>query len=220
MGAILASVTIQRVQTTLLDEASTPGGLGVTWNLAANPGELLDYYNASVRLIGLHQPDTITRTQMLAQVGGARQTVAGTFVKATSNAAGRAITPVDMDDMDHMLPDWRTTQAGPTQHYIADNKDSAVYWVYPPAVPGAMVEITRILSPAPVALGDANPIDDDYEPVIFWLVMAHAYAKNAKRGDTIKMSQYLTLARQGLGINDPGQIRLQPRPVAQEQANG
>lgn len=220
MGAILASTTIGRVQTTLLDNALTAGGVGVTWNTAAQPGELLDYYNASVRTIGMYVPSSITKTEPALLVAGARQVAAGTFVGVRSNSAGRAVTPIDMDDLDHMLPDWRNAAPAPAEHYTSDKRDASTFWVYPPSPEAQSVELSQIVVPDPVALTDPNPLDDQLEPAIYWLILAYAYGKNTNRGDLAKSNAYLQRAGQALGLNDANEMRLQPMAVMKEQADG
>ncbi len=217
MGAILASATINRAQLTLLDDVSLPGGGEATWN-STDPDELLKFYNASVRLIVLYKPDTGIVVGSFPLVAGARQQAEGTFIGAFSNAAGGQITQMDMDDADHLLPNWRQATPAATRHWMADRKEPEVFWVYPPAVAAAVIEASRVVTPAPILATAPNPLNDAYEQVIYWLILAHAYAKNAKRGDMAKMNGYLQLAGQALGVKRQIQLQQSPSPVAVAQA--
>lgn len=217
MGAILASETINRAQITLLDDASLAGGGSSTWN-STDPDELLKFYNASVRLVCLYKPDVYVTTSDETLVAGARQNVAGSvFIGVKSNADGMAVTQVDMDDFDHCRRNWRNDPAGATVHWMADRKQPNTYWVWPPAVAGDQVEIIVVDTPPEVAENDANPLPDVYEQVLYWLVLAHAYSKNAKRGDLSKSASYLTLSAQGLGLKGQIQLTQSPSAVAAEQ---
>lgn len=209
MGLILASTTINRAATALLDDAQA------SWL----PAELLGYYNAGVRLVVLYKPDAGVQVSPLAMVAGVRQTTDGTFIGVKSNAAGLAVRQVDMDDLDHLRPSWRTAAPGPARHWMADKRQPNVFWLYPPSVDGDMVEVVRVVTPQPILASEPNPLDDAYEQIIYWLILAHAYAKNAKRGDVAKMSSYLNLATQGLGLKRQIQLEQSPMPTAQEQRN-
>lgn len=217
MGLIIASETINRAQITLLDDAALPSGGGVSWN-QYDPDELLKFYNASVRLVCLYKPDVYITSGDAILEAGARQVAPGsTFIGIKSNSLGRAVTQVDMDDFDHCLRDWRAAPAGPTQHWMADRKQPNVYWVYPSAEAGAVVEGIFVDTPAESVISTPNPLPDVYEQVLYWLILAHAYAKNAKRGDLTKTSSYLGLAAQALGLKRQIQLEQSPAPAAVEQ---
>lgn len=219
MGSIAASATIGRAQIKLLDPGATPGGQGTTWNTASQPGELLDDYNASVRLICAYKADVSVTTGNTALVAGPRQTVPGhNFIGLKSNSAGIAITQVDMDDLDHCRPSWRNDTAAPPVHWMADRKQPNVYWTYPPAVAADTAEAIFAAVPPPLtSLSQTNPLDDVYEEIIYWLVLAHAYSKRAKRGDLQKMGVYVNLASQALGLKAQMQLQQAPAPTALAQ---
>lgn len=209
MGTLAASVPINRALTTLLDDiAPAP-------NTHYSAAELLDYCNASIRLACLYKPDLyVIKDDAFALTAGARQslgTTGHTFIRSPGNRQ------VDFDDMDHSMPRWTAATAGVTEIVIPDKDFPDTFWVYPPANNGATIPV--VYGAAPPVLGSAAatlPLGDDVEPVIYFLILAHAYAKNYKLGDIVKMNNYLQQATNALGLKLRIQLQTSPQGAAME----
>lgn len=209
MGSIAISVPINRALKTLLDDiAPAP-------NTNYSAPELLDYANASIRLVCLYKPDVFVAAESFTLAAGARQTLGTrghTFIRAPG------FRQFDMDDLDHAIPGWTSQAQAATEGVIPDKDHPRDFWVYPPAAAAATIPIVYGATPPVLtATTDLIPIDDVYEPVIYMLILAHAYSKNYKLGDIVKMNNYLQQAANGLGLKLRIQLATSPLPAKQEQ---
>lgn len=101
---------------------------------------------------------------------------------------GNAITPIEKDVMDQMLPGWHGATASATvDHFIPDPKDPTSFFVYPPQPSSSMgwieavypgVPPTITADPGPSYDVDINMKDIYIEPLKHYMKFA-AYAKNA-----------------------------------------
>lgn len=212
MGTITGQAIINRARTTLLDDASQPGGGAKTWDLAALPTELFEHLKSGLRTIALLKPGSYTLTLVHQLVPGIRQAIPDTahgFLDARRNLGlngttiGPAITSTSMVHLDHEDPNWPLAPASTTvQHVMRDARETKAFYVYPPQpTPAAMIELIVAGTPTMTAAADAIPLDDIYEQALYLFLLAHAYAKNAKRGDTAKWMGYYNQFLQLIGVS-------------------
>lgn len=111
--------------------------------------EAIDWINDAASEIILRRPAARAITEIV-------QLEAGTYQSCTPNTAqllnvirnlkadrkpGNAIRIADMQQIDDAEPTWHTKRAAPTRHYMIDERSPTTFYVYPPAVEGALVEV-------------------------------------------------------------------------------
>ncbi len=207
MPNMTGNALIQRVQNTLLDET------GVQWLVP----ELLRHLSAGLKAVVIVKPMAYMATTSHRLAKGTRQELpAGTdyLSSVTRNLGangvtpGRAIRKVDIAEMDRADPDWHATpQSSVVEVFMYDERDKGVFWVYPPQqFPPGYVELYGPGIPPPYVDGTQPlPVDDNYEDALYFYVLANAYAKNAKRGDTAKAGAYMQMFFANLGASTQAQ---------------
>lgn len=184
MGTVLASKIVNDAEDALSDSTNA------TWTAT----RLLKWLNLGQREAFILKPDISVSNAVTssALTEGTKQEISsdGTqFVKLTRNygtdgaTVGDAITYVDMDVMDRIIPTWHTdTGSATVQHYLFDPKDPKHYYVYPPQPSSdqGYVELVEYVTPDDVsAIGNAITIDDVYESVLLDYILFRAYAEDA-----------------------------------------
>lgn len=215
---IAASVIIDRCEKTLLDDTN------VLWSAA----ELLDYLNAAISALVTIKPDTYVLTASFTLTNATpKQTLpAGglQLFEVTRNISPvtTSITQSERNHLNHINNAWPAT-AGTPAHFMHDERNPKLFYIYPQPASGTnTVEIVYSALPTRLtAVGDTVPVDDIYENPLYYYVLALAYAKNAKRGDNIKMNNYLTLFSSSLGLRNQVQFPRSPKtPMENPQGAG
>lgn len=172
----------------------------IRWTLA----ERLRWISDAGREIVLRRPAARAVTQNLTLVAGTLQTTPeGTAqlldvtrnIKAGS-ATGSAVRIADRQSIDDADPDWHGTRAGVTQNYMQDDRSPTTFYVYPPAVDGALVEV--LLAVPPPAVDDAaDTFDMRAEfigPIVDWcLYRMHSKDSEYSQG-AVAMQHYSAFA--------------------------
>ncbi|MBK8583232.1 MAG: hypothetical protein IPL86_15875 [Flavobacteriales bacterium] len=194
---------ISRVERTLFDITN------VRWPEA----ELIDYINDAQQAVILARPDANSKNVTMPLAVGTRQTIpsdAGRvgirFLRLTRNVAGdlRAIRESSRVALDNELPNWHTANPSTSiQHYVFDNVDPKIFYVYPPAASGAQVEIIYSALPAKAtAVGDTLTLSDNYLNAVYDWVLYRCYSKDASYAGNLQRAQYHANAFAAqLGIN-------------------
>lgn len=220
MGTIIAQSIVDKAEATLFDDAN------VRWAET----ELLGHLNDGQRELAALKPDAYSVNAVLQLVAGTRQALpaGGTqLFKVVRNMGldgatpGRVITPISMETLDRMRPDWHTETANEqAQHYMADPRDTSIFYVYPPQpVAPAQVEAVYASTPADVAIGAAIAVDDIYATALYYFIMARAHSKETPGADQGKAAGYYSLFLGVLGQKSQGEDRSLARsPRAQQTA--
>jgi hypothetical protein len=128
--------------------------------------ERIDWFNDAARAIVLRRPAARAVVKLVAlDPGTFQQAPQGTSqilnvvrnIKADGKP-GRAIGITDMQQMDAVDPDWHNARAGETRHYMMDERSPTTFYVYPPAIEGALVE-ALLAEPPP----EVKTIDDSID---------------------------------------------------------
>ncbi len=213
------TVILDRVEKTLLDEAN------VQWTRA----ELLDYLNGVLRYILLLNPEAYVVQAATALTASSSKQVlpatanglVGCFRNMGSGGTtpGPVITKVEMNHMDRIDLDWHTTTGSAVKHYMYDYKHRNVFWVYPSVTGTWYVDLAYAAIPTARDEAEANDIliGDEYETPLYYGILAFAYAKNAKRGDATKRTDYITEFFKSLGIASDAIAKMAPFP---QETNG
>lgn len=150
--ALKASEVITRANDLLVDSGN------VRWTQA----ELLRWLNDGRRELAISRPDVYAVTTVVTLGSGTKQQIPtdGTrFIDALRNinaddSVGLAVRIVEREDLDAQYPGWHQATAGVTANFMFDERVPRIYFVYPPAVTGAKLEIAY--SQEPVEITDTN----------------------------------------------------------------
>lgn len=220
--ATSTTVILDRAEKTLLDETN------VQWSRA----ELLDYLNAVIRYILLLFPDAYKiNTALLLTNNESKQTLPAGATKllavyrnmgAAGSTVGEVVQKIEMNHLDRTDLNWHTTAGASVKHYAHDPNDETTFWVYPKVATSWYLQVLYCAIPDDRDEGANTAIllGDEYETAIYYGILAFAYAKNAKRGDVAKKTDYMTEFFQALGINEQAQARLTPMPVESNTNRG
>lgn len=176
---IPVSDLLRRFRTIMLDQKS------VRWSIV----EAIDWMNDGASEIVLRRPAARAVTERI-------QMLAGTFQRAGDGAAqvldvvrnigidgrpGRSIRIADRQQIDDHDPNWHRKRAAPTRHYMIDERSPTTFYVYPPAVEGAMVEML-VSKPAPKVTAESDTIDirpEFINAILNWM-MYRAHSKDSE----------------------------------------
>jgi hypothetical protein len=134
----------------------------VRWDAA----ERIDWLNDAAREIVLRRPAARALVQSHALTAGTRQQCeagASQLLNVVRNLGpagqpGRAIGVTDLQQMDRAAPDWHSGAAGATRQFMVDERNPVGFYVYPPAVDGALVEVL-VAAPPPAVTSSADALD-------------------------------------------------------------
>ena len=186
---------------------------GIRWPAT----ELVQHLNDGQRaLVELH-PEMFAITAPCTLVAGAKQTVpndCAELIEVTRNTNGAALRVVERSMLDAIEPNWYSkTGTTALKHVCVDSRESAVFYVYPPAVIGASVELVYAAWPADVATpggataasvtGNVN-CDDQFKNALLHFALFRAYAKDAEFGGNAALSTaHYALFKSGAGATAP-----------------
>jgi hypothetical protein len=147
-SSILVSDLLSRLDNLMSDDDR------IRWDV----DERIRWFNDAGKEIVLRRPSARAVTQIMDLADGTAQAApvgAAQVLDVVRNitAAGkasRAITLVDRHAMDRADPNWHDDDADVTQHYMIDERSPTSFYVWPPAVEGALVEVLLSVPPPEV----------------------------------------------------------------------
>lgn len=155
--------------------------------------ELLRYLNDGRREIAIIRPDLYATTEVVTLASGTKQDVPASgsrFLDAVRNMSGsapnytpgRAVRIVEREILDAQRPDWHTETATATvKHFMFDERNPKVFYVYPPALSTAKLEI--VYSETPDEITDVNTElsnEDIYAGALVDYVVYRAFSKDSE----------------------------------------
>lgn len=165
--------------------------------------EALGWINSGQRQTVLFRPDASTSNAAFTLAAGTKQSIpAGhlRLIDVPRNGDGRVVRIIDRGELDRLDPDWHTADAAPTRHYTYDPRDPKHFYVYPPAVADATVELIGSVAPVDLAaLTDPITLDDIYEGPLIDYLLYRLFSKNGKGADPGKAQAYLNAMATALG---------------------
>lgn len=224
---ISASSIVRRATDLLQDQTS------IRWPAA----ELVRWLNDAQRSIVKMRPDALNTTTTMTLAAGTRQDLdvatltplPAKLIEITRNmAAGsvkRAVTLVPRKILDAQTPGWHAIPGTvDILHYMFDPRDPKTFYVYPPALVTAQLEVmysaypTDIAEPADGALysdvvGNIS-LPDIFADEILDLMLARAYSKDAETGNAARADAYKASAAASLGGEIKATIAVQPQASA------
>lgn len=193
MGTITAQTIVDEIEADIND----------TGNDVWTEAEHLTALNDAQRAIVTFKPEANAKTaNHLCAASVAKQTIPTTAVRliypySTTNMGtdgatpGAAITKIDMDALNRILPSWRSaTGSAVTKHIIYDpERDPRTFYTYPPqaATPG-YIELIYGELPADIAIGAAITLGDEHKEPIK-LFMRYRAANKTYEGSPINKAE-------------------------------
>lgn len=176
--------------------------------------ELLGWINDAQREIVLIKPNSNSVVASDDLAAGSKQSLpAGGLTllsiirnTGTQDSTGASVRRVDRNILDSENPTWHSAAASDTIiHYIFDEDNPDVYYVYPPALAAsagdAALEISYSSAPADLA-ATADPItlNDIYGNVILDYMLYRAYSKDSDyAGNAQRATNHYTAYNNSLG---------------------
>lgn len=146
--------------------------------------ELIDWINDGAAEIVIRRPSAYAITEPVALVAGTLQAIppgAIQLLDIPSTQDGYPVRRVDRQLLDDQYPGWRRQKAGRTKHYTYDERTATTFYVYPPAVAGAEVEMFYSAPPPAVASDtDELLLDRVYMSPLVSFVLYRALAKDSE----------------------------------------
>jgi hypothetical protein len=177
--ALTAAVVLTRVSDIVQDQTN------VRWPET----ELLRYLNDARREISIVRPDLYAITANVTLSTGTKQALpaGGTRLldvtrTMNSDIAGRAIRVVEKEILDAQRPLWHTEQTtNETKHFMLDERNPRVFYVYPPAASGTKVELTYSQAPTEITSTATELTEEDiYTGAIVDYICYRAFSKDAE----------------------------------------
>lgn len=151
--------------------------------------EAIDWMNDAAAEIVLRRPAARAITEHVMLIGGTFQTASDNVAQVLDvprninqdGRPGRAIRICDRQQLDDINPNWHRMRAGPTKHYMIDERSPTTFYVYPPAVDGALVEM--LVSKPPKAVREKSDIIDlrpEFIGAILNWMMYRAHSKDSE----------------------------------------
>jgi hypothetical protein len=215
--ATTAQSVIQSVATTLQDLTAA------RWATA----ELVRYLNDGQRDMVVVRPDATSFTSTATLIAGARQTIPSNGAKlldVTRNTSGtqRAIRLVNRVILDAQNPNWYSkTGVSEIHHYTFDAREPRVFYVYPPAAVGTLVELVYSAYPTDVSVPSAGTlytavtgnisVQDIFANALVNYVLYRAYSKDTDTANTAAAAAYYQLYQSMLNTELSGTTGVAPK---------
>lgn len=218
---LIVTVSVQTIManvvTTLVDEGN------VQWTAP----ELARYYNDAMREVILQRPDASAETATLTLVAGFRQALPTTAAKLLdvycNTSSNLPVTLVDRKMLDAVAPGWRAEdQAADVVHYLMDERDPALFEVYPPAEAGASLDAMVSTYPDLVDVPDEGELytaitgdmdlPDIYVGAVQDYICFRAYSKESEVAvNGPRALQFLARFADSLGVEMKALLATSPR---------
>ena len=216
--ALTAQSIVRRAVETLQDTTS------VRWPI----NELVRYLNDGQREVILYRPDAMVTNATVTCTAGSKQALPANgakLIEVVRNTGGRAVRMVNREILDSQTPGWHSVTGSATiLHFMYDPRDPKVFYVYPPALGTAQLDIvyaaypTDIAEPADGSLYTAVTgnisLPDIYGNVLCDYVLYRSYTKDSEYAGNAGRAQahYASFAN-ALGIEIKATVAVAPNPI-------
>lgn len=222
---ISAQSIIRRATDLLQDQTS------VTWPAS----ELVRWLNDAQRAIVKARPDAMNTTTTMTLAAGSRQDLDNAaltpppakLIEITRNMAASsskgAVTLIPRKVLDAQTPNWHNIPGTVNiLHYMFDARDPKTFYVYPPALATAQLEVmyaaypTDITEPSDGALwsvvaGNLS-LPDIYADDVLNLILFRAYSKDMESaGNEARAAAYLNMVTTSLGAEIAATVAVAPK---------
>lgn len=212
MGTITAKSIIDKASIQLLDTGND------RWTRA----ELLGWVNDGQRQIITITPSATNKVTVKKLDAGTRQTIPSDgwtllelirYMGTDGTKPGRAIRVTSRELIDSFNPDWHSDCPSVVpKHYVFDQQDQTVFYVYPPNTGKGYVQLNY--SPIPVNLAtedDEIVISDMFETALLDYVLYRANSKDAEYAPGLQLaSGYLSTFMATMGVKSDSELKNSP----------
>lgn len=178
--------------------------------------ELIEWINEGVGAIIRMKPAAGARRAVFALDPGSRQNLDSADVQlidvvcnlgADDVTPGRAVRMVERHLLDSTNPDWHhMTPSIKVRHYTYDDRVPTVFYVYPPAAPGAKVELMRSVLPEDVANdGDNVGLSIEYTDTLLNYLVFRCLSKDNEYANGGMATGYYQAFTSSMGLGDAGE---------------
>lgn len=212
MGTITAKYIIDKASVQLLD----------TSNARWTRSELLGWINDGQRQIITMTPSATNKVAVKKLDAGTRQTIPSDgwtllevirYMGPTGTKPGRAIRVTSRELIDSFNPDWHDDcPAVMPKHYVFDQQDQTIFYVYPPNTGNGYVQLNY--SPIPVDLATENDtlvVSDMFETALLDYVLYRANSKDAEYAPGLALAGgYLQTFMASMGVKAESELKNSP----------
>jgi len=215
-----AQSVIRRAAETLQDLGA------VRWST----GELVRYLNDGQRAIIIHRPDATATNAVFSCVAGAVQTIPATayrLLDALNNAASvstkEVVRIIDRALLDRQIPGWQNEAATLNiKHVMHDPRNRKTFYVYPPALVPAQLNVVFSNHPTDIAepgagttytsvTGDISVVDELANALCDY-VLYRAFAKDAEQaGNAGRAQAHYQAFQNALGVEANATLATSPK---------
>lgn len=158
---------------------------------------LVRYANLGIIQIITLKPEAYAITDVIPLVTGAAQSLPTGAIKLIDivcnmgddgETPGDAISPLNKEQMDLILPGWISYDSGTTDTHVSyvifDDRNPKVFYVFPPQPDPPSEYVKAILSMPPTFLTDTSsifPFDDSYAPAMVDYIVHRALAEEPNK---------------------------------------
>jgi hypothetical protein len=212
MGTITAQAIINKAAIQLTDIGNT------RWTRA----ELLDWLNQGQKQIVVMSPSATNKVSVVQLVAGTRQNIPSDgwtllelirYMGTNGSTPGRAIRVTSRELIDSFNPTWHAAaKSAVPKHYIFDQQDQTVFYVYPPNNGQGYVQINY--APVPPMITSESTvisISDTFEPVLLDYILYRACSKDAEYAPGLQLaSGYLQTFMAAMQIKQTSELANSP----------
>ncbi len=214
--SVLASLVLGNAVTIIQDTTN------VRWPL----NELTEWLNAGQREIVMSRPDANIVNGAIPLVAGSKQTLPANGFKLLdvirNTAALSAIRLVQREILDAQIPNWHALPGvAAALHYMFDQRDPTIFYVYPPALVGGSVDGIYSAYPADIPIPAAGAaltaitqnigVLDTFANALTDYILYRAYSKDAQyAGNGQRAMAHFTAFANALGIELKGTMQMGP----------
>ena len=220
--AIEAKSIIRRAVETLQDTTS------IRWPV----NELVRYLNDAQREVVLYRPDSMVTSSTITCVVGTKQNLPNNGAKlievirnAAATSSKKSVRMVNREILDAQTPGWHNiTGTVDILHFMYDPRDPKTFYVYPPALATAQLDIvyaaypTDVTEPADGALYTAVTgnisLPDIYGNAVLDYILYRAYTKDSEyAGNANRAQAHYAAFNNALGNEIKATVAVAPNPV-------
>lgn len=201
------------VGTLLLDEDH------IRWPVA----EIIRWGNEAMGAILNRHPQAFSRTVVMSLVAGTKQEIPASGVAlldVVRNMAADGVTPAgairrsDRQQLDDADPNWHMMKPKTAvRHFMHDDRQPTVFYVYPPVNAGVKAEIVHTFLPAQVAETDEDGEFDcrrEYTEAVVNYICYRCLAKDADFAQGQLAASYYQAFEAALGVKTQAQMAASP----------
>jgi hypothetical protein len=220
MATVLASKLIDRVSNDLHDLSNERWGRDT----------LLEHLNDGQVEVCNIKPDAYTITTAFQLAAGSKQSVPANCIQLQSiirnmgtdgNTPGASIPLVSMQQLDLVRPTWHSeTAAAAVKHWLFNEKNPKVFWVYPKNTGTGWVEaILGAIPPEVAAEGNVITLDDIYQNALRNFMLYRAYSLDADFAANAELARlYYANFMNSLLVKEQREKAEMPKPGGKDNA--